>query len=35
MTPGVIALLYKGKGSKALLDNYPPLTLLNSDYKLL
>ncbi len=27
--------LYKGKGSKALLNSYRPITLLNSDYKLL
>ncbi|DBA66549.1 TPA: hypothetical protein ACH3X2_002285, partial [Trebouxia sp. C0005] len=32
---GVITLLYKGKGSRALLDSYRPITLLNSDYKLL
>ena len=35
MTQGVITLLYKGKGSQALLDSYRPITLLNSDYKLL
>ena len=35
MTRGVITLLYKGKGSRALLDSYRPITLLNSDYKLL
>ena len=35
MSQGVITLLYKGKGSKALLDSYRPITLLNSDYKLL
>ena len=35
MTQGVITLLYKGKGSHALLDSYRPITLLNSDYKLL
>ncbi len=35
MTQGVITLLYKGKGSNALLDSYRPITLLNSDYKLL
>jgi len=35
MTQGVIPLLYKGKGSKAMLDSYRPITLLNSDYKLL
>ncbi len=35
MTQGVITLLYKGKGFKALLDSYRPITLLNSDYKLL
>ena len=35
MTKGVITLLYKGKGSRALLDSYRPITLLNSDYKLL
>ncbi len=32
MTQGVITLLYKGKGSK---DSYRPITLLNSEYKLL
>ena len=35
MTQGVITLLYKGKGSRSLLDSYRPITLLNSDYKLL
>ena len=35
MTQGVITLLYKGRGSTALLDSYRPITLLNSDYKLL
>ena len=35
MTRGVITLLYKGKGSRSLLDSYRPITLLNSDYKLL
>ncbi len=30
MTEGIITLLYKGKGSKALLDGYRPFTLLNS-----
>jgi len=35
MTQGDITLLYRGKGSKALLDSYRPITLLNSDYKLL
>ncbi len=35
MTQGVITLVYKGKGCKALLDSYRPITLLNSDYKLL
>ena len=35
MTQGVITLLYKGKGSRAVLDSYRPITLLNSDYKLL
>jgi len=35
MTQGVITLLYKVKGSKALLDSYRPITLLNCDYKLL
>jgi hypothetical protein len=29
MTQGVITLLYKGRGSKALLDSYRPITLLN------
>ena len=35
MTQGVITLLYKGKGSPSLLDSYRPITLLNTDYKLL
>ena len=35
MTQGVITLLYKGKGARSSLDNYRPITLLNSDYKLL
>ena len=35
MTQGVITSLYKGKGSRALLDSNRPITLLNSDYKLL
>ena len=35
MSQGVITLLYKGKGSRSLLDSYRPITLLNSDYKLL
>ncbi len=34
MTQRVMTLLYKGKGSKALLDSYRPITL-NNDYKLL
>ena len=34
MTQGVITLLYKGKGARSSLDNYRPITLLNSDYKL-
>ena len=35
MTQGVITLLYKGKGSQALLDSCRRITLLSSDYKLL
>ncbi len=35
MTQGVITLPYKGKGSKALLDSYRPIALLNRDHKLL
>ena len=35
MTQGVIALLYKGKGSQALLDSCRPINLFNSNYKLL
>ena len=35
MTQGVITLLYKGKGARSSLDSYRPITLLNSDYKLL
>ena len=35
MTQGVITLLYKGKGSKALLDKDRPITHLNSDFELL
>jgi len=34
ITQGVITLLYKGKGSKALVDGYRPITLLNSDHPL-
>ena len=34
MTQGVITLLYKGKGAQSSLDSYRPITLLNSDYKL-
>ena len=35
MTQGVNTLLYKGKGARSSLDSYCPITLLNSDYKLL
>ncbi|KAL0038486.1 hypothetical protein WJX77_008030 [Trebouxia sp. C0004] len=35
MTQGVITLLYKGTGARSSLDSYRPITLLNSDYKLL
>lgn len=35
MTTGVVALLYKDKGSRADLNNYRPITLLNTDYKLI
>ena len=35
MTQGVITLLYKGRGARSSLDSYRPITLLNSDYKLL
>ena len=35
MTQGVITLLYKGKGARSSLDSYRPITILNSDYKLL
>ena len=35
MTQEIITLLHKGKDSKALLDNYRTITLLNSDCKLL
>ena len=34
-TEGVITLPYIGKGLKALLDSYRPITLRNTDYKLL
>jgi hypothetical protein len=35
MAQGAITLLYKSKASKALLESYRPMTLLNSEYKLL
>ncbi len=35
VSQGAITLLYNGKGSKVLLDSYRPITLLNSDCKLL
>ena len=33
--PASMTLLYKGKGAQSSLDSYRPITLLNSDYKLL
>ncbi len=35
MAQGAITLLYTSKASKALLESYRPMTLLNSEYKLL
>ncbi len=32
---GVITILYKNKGSPLKLENYRPLSLLNTDYKIL
>ena len=35
MTCGVVTLLYKGEGSRAVLKHYRPITLLNCDYKVI
>ena len=35
MTTGVVTLLFKDKGSRADLNNYRPITLLNTDYKII
>jgi exonuclease III len=35
MREGLIVLLYKGAGSREEVGNYRPITLLNSDYKLM
>lgn len=35
LTTGVVTLLYKEKGSRADLKNYRPITLLNTDYKII
>jgi len=35
MREGRIVLVYKGKGSRELIQHYRPLTLLNADYKIL
>ena len=35
MTAGMIVLLYKDAGDRAVVSNYRPITLLNTDYKLI
>ena len=35
MREGLIVLLYKGSGPREVVGNYRPITLLNSDYKLM
>jgi hypothetical protein len=35
MYEGVITLIYKGKGDRSLRSNWRPITLLNTDYKIL
>jgi exonuclease III len=35
MYKGVITLIYKGKGDRSIRSNWRPITLLNSDYKIL
>lgn len=35
MVAGVLSILFKNKGSRLRLENYRPISLLNTDYKIL